>query len=156
MFDRLDQLESRYEELSTQLSDPNIVSDQENYRKVSKAHRDLEPTVETFRTYRKLRDAIADAKTMLAEPDHDIKEMAQAELDDLNPKLAAVEEELKILLLPKIRMTTRTLSLSSAPAPVGTRPRSSSPRSSACTSASPNSISGRSKSSPRPTPTSAA
>jgi peptide chain release factor 1 len=101
MFDRLDQLESRYEELSTQLSDPNIVSDQENYRKVSKAHRDLEPTVETFRTYRKLRDAIADAKTMLAEPDHDIKEMAQAELDDLNPKLAAVEEELKILLLPK-------------------------------------------------------
>jgi peptide chain release factor 1 len=101
MFDRLDQLESRYEELSTQLSDPNIVSDQENYRKVSKAYRDLEPTVEKFREYRKLRDAIADAKTMLAEPDHDIKEMAQAELDDLNPRLAAVEEELKILLLPK-------------------------------------------------------
>jgi peptide chain release factor 1 len=101
MFDRLDQLESRYEELSTQLSDPNIVSDQENYRKVSKAHRDLEPTVEKFREYRKLRDAIADARTMLAETDHDIKEMAQAELDDLNPKLAAVEDELKILLLPK-------------------------------------------------------
>jgi peptide chain release factor 1 len=101
MFDRLDQLESRYEELSTQLSDPNIVSDQENYRKVSMAHRDLEPTVEKFREYRKLRDAIADARTMLAETDHDIKEMAQAELDDLNPKLAAVEDELKILLLPK-------------------------------------------------------
>jgi peptide chain release factor 1 len=101
MFDRLDQLETRYEELSTQLSDPNIVSDQENYRKVSKAHRDLEPTVEKFREYRKLRDAIADAKTMLAETDHDIKEMAQAELDDLNPKLSAVEDELKILLLPK-------------------------------------------------------
>jgi peptide chain release factor 1 len=101
MFDRLDQLEARYEELSTQLSDPNIVSDQENYRKVSKAHRDLEPVVEKFREYRKLRTAVSDAKTMLAEPDHDIKEMAQAELDDLNPKLQAIEEELKILLLPK-------------------------------------------------------
>ena len=101
MFDRLDQLESRYEELSQQLSDPNIVSDRENYRKVSKAHRDLEPTVEKFREYRKLRDALADTKTMLAEPDPEIKEMAQAEYDELTPKLAAVEEELKILLLPK-------------------------------------------------------
>jgi peptide chain release factor 1 len=99
MLDRLDQLEARYEELSTQLSDPKIVNDQENYRKVSKAHRDLEPTVEKFREFRKLRDSIAEAKTMLA--DADMKEMAQAELDELEPKAAAAEEELKVLLLPK-------------------------------------------------------
>jgi peptide chain release factor 1 len=101
MFDRLDQLEARYEELGQQLSDPNIVSNQENYRKVSKAHRDLEPTVEKFRQYRKLRDAVADAKAMLLESDADMREMAQAELEDLEPKLTTTEEELKVLLLPK-------------------------------------------------------
>jgi peptide chain release factor 1 len=99
MFDRLDQLEARYEELGQQLSDPNIVNNQENYRKVSKAHRDLEPTVEKFRTYRKLRDGVADARAMLSDPD--MKEMAELELAELEPKLAAVEEELKIMLLPK-------------------------------------------------------
>jgi peptide chain release factor 1 len=99
MFDRLDQLEARYEDLGRQLSDPAIVTDQENYRKVSKAHRDLEPTVEKFREYRKIEDAIADARSMLGEPE--MKEMAQAELDELEPKLAGLEAELKILLLPK-------------------------------------------------------
>jgi len=101
MFDRLDQLEARYEDLGRQLSDPNIVSDQENYRKVSKQHRDMEPTVEKFREFRKLNTAISDAKTMLSESDPDIREMAQAELNELEPKLAAVEADLKILLLPK-------------------------------------------------------
>jgi len=101
MFDRLDQLEARYEDLGRQLSDPNIVSDQENYRKVSKQHRDMEPTVEKFREFRKLRTAVSDAKTMLSESDPDIREMAQAELNELEPKLAAVEADLKILLLPK-------------------------------------------------------
>ncbi len=99
MFDRLDQTEARYEDLSRQLGDPSIVNDQENYRKVAKQHRDLEPTVERFREYRKLRDAIAEAKTMLA--DADMKEMAEAELADLEPRLTAAEEELKVLLLPK-------------------------------------------------------
>jgi peptide chain release factor 1 len=99
MLDRLDQLEARYEELSAQLSDPNIVKDQENYRKVSKAHRDLEPTVEKFREFRRLRDGAAEARAMLA--DADMREMAEAELAELEPKLAAAEEELKVLLLPK-------------------------------------------------------
>jgi peptide chain release factor 1 len=99
MFDRLDQLDARYEELGAQLGDPNIVKDQENYRKVSKAHRDLEPTVEKFREYRKLKTSIADAKSMLAEPD--MREMAQAELDELEPQLPAIEEDLKVMLLPK-------------------------------------------------------
>ncbi len=101
MFDRLDQLEARYEDLGRQLSDPTIVNDQENYRKVAKQHRDMEPTVEKFRDFRKLRDAVADAKAMLTESDAEMREMAQAELDELEPKLAATEDELKILLLPK-------------------------------------------------------
>ena len=101
MFDRLDQMEARYEDLGRQLSDPNIVSDQENYRKVSKQHRDLEPVVEKFREYRTLKNGIADAKAMLAESDPEIKEMAQAELDELQPRVEPIEEALKVLLLPK-------------------------------------------------------
>ena len=99
MFDKLDQLEARYEDLARQLSDPTIVNDQENYRKVAKQHRDLEPTVEKFREYRKLRDGIAEAKAMLADPD--MREMAELELAELEPRLPAIEDELKILLLPK-------------------------------------------------------
>jgi peptide chain release factor 1 len=101
MFDRLDQLEARYEELGLQLSDPKIVNDQENYRKVSKQHRDMEPTVEKFRDFRKLRNAVADAKALLAESDPDIRSMAEEELASLEPQLAAIEAELKVLLLPK-------------------------------------------------------
>jgi peptide chain release factor 1 len=101
MFDRLEQLEARYEELSHQLSDPTIVNDQENYRKVSKQHRDLEDTVEKFRQYRALKQGIGDAKAMLLENDADIKAMAEEELAQLEPRLATVEEEIKVLLLPK-------------------------------------------------------
>ncbi len=101
MFDRLDQLEARYEDLGLQLSDPKIVNDQENYRKVAKQHRDMQPTVEKFREYRKLRDAIADAKAMLTESDAEMRAMAEEELATLQPQLAAIEAELKVLLLPK-------------------------------------------------------
>jgi len=61
----------------------------------------MEPTVEKFREYRKLRNAVADAKAMLTESDADMREMAQAELAELEPKLATTEEELKVLLLSK-------------------------------------------------------
>jgi peptide chain release factor 1 len=101
MFDRLDQLEARYEDLGLQLSDPKIVNDQENYRKVAKQHRDMQPTVEKFREYRKLRDSIADAKAMLTESDAEMRAMAEEELATLQPQLAATEAELKVLLLPK-------------------------------------------------------
>ena len=103
MFDRLDQLEERYEDLGRQLSDPKIVNDQENYRKVSKAHRDIEPTVEKFREYPaedqgRHCEAESDAEV---DPDPDVKAMAQEELSSLEPQLAPVEEALKVLLLPK-------------------------------------------------------
>jgi peptide chain release factor 1 len=99
MFDKLDQLEARYEELGAQLGDPALLSDQKKFQAVAKQHRDLEPTVEKFRQFRKLRDGIADAKAMLADPD--MREMAEMELAELEPKLPTVEEELKVLLLPK-------------------------------------------------------
>jgi peptide chain release factor 1 len=101
MFDRLDQLEARYNDLSLQMSDPATLQDQKKFQAIAKQHRDMEPTVEKFREYCSIKQAIADDKTMLNDSDPDIKEMAQLELLELEPRLAQVEEELKILLLPK-------------------------------------------------------
>ena len=101
MFDRLDQLEARYEDLGHQMSDPTLVQDQKKFQSIAKQHRDMEPTVEKFREYRKIKEGIADAKLMQNDADPDIREMADAELAALQPRLETVEEELKLLLLPK-------------------------------------------------------
>lgn len=101
MFDRLDQLEARYEDLGRQLSDPALVQDQKKFAATAKAHRDLEPTVEKFREYREVKQGVADAKAMLAESDADIRAMAQEELLALEPRLVEIEEQLKVMLLPK-------------------------------------------------------
>ncbi|CAN5404296.1 peptide chain release factor 1 [soil metagenome] len=101
MFDRLDQLEARYNDLSLQMSDPTLVNDQKKFQSIAKQHRDMEPTVEKFREYRKIKEGIAEAKAMLAETDPDIKAMAQEELTALEPRLEPIEEALKVLLLPK-------------------------------------------------------
>jgi peptide chain release factor 1 len=101
MFDRLDQLEARYNDLSLQMSDPTLVNDQKKFQSIAKQHRDMEPTVEKFREYRKIKEGIAEAKAMLAETDPEIKAMAQEELTALEPRLEPIEEALKVLLLPK-------------------------------------------------------
>jgi peptide chain release factor 1 len=101
MFDRLGQLVERYEELGRQLGDPALLSDQKKFQTTAKQHRDLEPVVDKYREYRKIMDGIAESKAMLNDSDAGIREMAQAELNDLEPRAAPVEEELKVLLLPK-------------------------------------------------------
>ncbi len=101
MFDRLDQIVARYEDLGAQLAEPAIVSDQPRYQKTAKQHRELEAVVEAFRRYRTIEAGISEARTMLAEEDPEMQAMAQEELAQLEGKLPAVEEELKVLLLPK-------------------------------------------------------
>ncbi len=101
MFDRLDQLEARYEDLGRQLADPTLVTDQKKFSATAKAHRDLEPTVEKLREFRSIKQGVAEAKAMLADSDPDIRQMAEAELLALEPRLAEVEEQLKMMLLPK-------------------------------------------------------
>jgi peptide chain release factor 1 len=101
MFDKLDQLEARYEDLGRQLGDPTLLSDQKKFQAIAKQHRDLEPTVDKLRDYRKLRDAIGEARAMAGDSDPDLRTMAEEELAQLEPKLPVVEEELKLLLLPK-------------------------------------------------------
>ena len=102
MFERLDQIEARYEELTNALASPDIVNDSARYQKTAKAHSEIAPIVEKYREYKDLTRGIAESKAMLAdEKDPEMRAYAQEELDKLQPRVAAIEEELKVLLLPK-------------------------------------------------------
>src|SRR5512133_1340387 len=102
MFDRLEQVEKRYEELSAALSSPEIMNDSARYQKTAKAHAEISELVEKWREYKDLRKGIADTRAMLAdESDADMKAMAEEELAQLEERFARVQEELKVLLLPK-------------------------------------------------------
>jgi peptide chain release factor 1 len=101
MFDRLEQLEARYEEFGAQLALPEITNDHERYQKIAKQHRDLETVVNKFREYKQVRTGIADAESMLGESDEEIRAMAAEELAQLQERLPRLEEEIKVLLLPK-------------------------------------------------------
>jgi peptide chain release factor 1 len=101
MFERLEQIAARYEELGREMASDEVINDHERYQKVAKQHRDLEPVVESFRDYQQTKQGIADAEVMLAETDPDIRAMAQEELTELEERLPKIEEDLKLKLLPK-------------------------------------------------------
>ncbi|HEY0307997.1 MAG TPA: peptide chain release factor 1 [Acidobacteriaceae bacterium] len=101
MFDRLQQMEEQYERLGADLAQPEIVNDQARYQKTTKQHRDLEPMVQKYRDWKRISDGIHDAKAMLTEADPDLRAMAEEELATLEPQLQPIEDELKIMLLPK-------------------------------------------------------
>ena len=101
MFERLEQIEDRYESLGQQLADPEIISDQQKYQKIAKQHRDLEPVVEKFRKYKQIAQGIAEAKAMMLDSDPELRAMAEEELLNLEERAPAIEEDLKLLLLPK-------------------------------------------------------
>ncbi len=101
MFERLEQIEARFQALGNQMADPEVLSDHEKYQKIAKQHRELEPVVEKFREYRQVKTGIADARAMLNESDAEIRAMAQEELTELEAREPQIEEDLKLLLLPK-------------------------------------------------------
>src|SRR6266851_4085080 len=102
MFERLDQIEARYEELTQALASPEIVTDSAKYQKTAKAHSEIAPVVEKYREYKDLTRGIVESKVVLAEEkDPDMRAYAQEELDKLQSRVGSIEEELKVLLLPK-------------------------------------------------------
>src|SRR5215813_3782831 len=102
MFERLDQIEARYEDLTQALASPETINDSAKYQKTAKAHSEITPVVEKYREYKDLTRGIADSKAMLAdEKDPEMKAYAQEELDKLQARVTSVEEDLKVLLLPK-------------------------------------------------------
>ncbi len=101
MLDRLEQMEQRYNDLQAQFVLPEIIGDHEKYQKMAKALREIETPVEKYRELKQARQGIADARAMLAESDPELRTMAEEEIAGLEPRAAALEEELKVLLLPK-------------------------------------------------------
>jgi peptide chain release factor 1 len=102
VLERLDQIEARYEELTQALASPEIVTDSAKYQKTAKAHSEIAPVVEKYREYKDLTRGIVESKVVLAEEkDPDMRAYAQEELDKLQSRVASIEEELKVLLLPK-------------------------------------------------------
>ena len=99
MFQKLDSVEKRYEDLTQKISDPEIISKQDEWKNYMKEHAEIEPIVEKYREYKKVKQAIEDAKEMLEDPE--MKELAEMELLDNKEKLPKIEDELKILLIPK-------------------------------------------------------
>jgi len=102
MFERLDQIEARYEELTNALASPGITNDSMKYQKTAKAHSEIAPIVEKYREYKDLTRGIAESKALLAdETDAEMRAYAEEELTKLQARVGGVEEDLKVLLLPK-------------------------------------------------------
>ena len=102
MFERLDQIEARYEELTQALASPEVISDSSKYQKTAKAHSEISAVVEKYREYKDLKKGIAESRALLAdEKDLEMRAYAQEELDKLEARVGGVEEELKVLLIPK-------------------------------------------------------
>ncbi len=99
MFNKLDEVVERFEELTRTLGD--VASEPKAFAKVAKERSDIEPVVETYRTYKDVSAQMADNEVLLHDRDHDIREMAAEELGDLKLRQTELEKELKVLLLPK-------------------------------------------------------
>ena len=102
MFDRLEDLVRRYQELMDELNAPEVVANQENFRRLMKEQNDLAPIVEAFQEYRSHQNNIQESLAMLEEEsDEELRELAKQELADSKEELVRLEERLKVLLLPK-------------------------------------------------------
>jgi peptide chain release factor 1 len=102
MFDKLEDLLIRYQEILDELNDPSIANDQNRFRKLMKDQNDLSEIVDKYKEYKATKQSIEDSLVMLdEEKDEEMREMAKEELNDCKQRLGEIENELKILLLPK-------------------------------------------------------
>jgi peptide chain release factor 1 len=100
--DRLENLERQYLDLENRLADPEVLRQQEEYLRLSREHAELTPLVQAFRRYRQLQKELADSQSLLKEEsDEELKALAREEIQTLREQMQAVEEELRLLLLPK-------------------------------------------------------
>ena len=99
MFQKLEGVEKRYEELTKKISDPEVIANQTEWQKSIKEHAEIQDTVEKYREYKKVKQQLEEAKQMLDDPE--LKELAQMELEEAKENLPRLEEELKFLLIPK-------------------------------------------------------
>ncbi|MET3684157.1 peptide chain release factor 1 [Alkalibacillus flavidus] len=102
MLEKLQHMEDRYNQLTDLLMDPEVINDSNKLRQYSKEQADIQPVVEKYREYKDIKQQIEDAKTMISEEsDKDVIDMAKEELEELEPQVEPLEEEMKFLLIPK-------------------------------------------------------
>lgn len=110
MFDRLDDILIRYQQIMEELADPNVVNDQRHFRKLMKEQNDLTPLVEKYTEYKKTRQTIDESLEMLdVETDEEMKELLKEELAEAKSALPGIEQELKVLLIPKDPMDEKNV-----------------------------------------------
>ena len=101
MFTKLEEVVDRFQEVEGLLSDPSIMANQEKFRQLTKEHADLSGVVEVYREYKKVTEEIEGNRELLRDADTDLREMAQAELPELEERRDALDQQLMVLLLPK-------------------------------------------------------
>lgn len=101
ILDRLDGIEARFQEVSTLITDPDVIADMQRYVRLTKEYKDLEKLTEATRQYRSLIDNVAEAQTVLSEEtDEEMREVARMQLDEAQSQIPEMEEKIKILLIP--------------------------------------------------------
>ena len=101
MLARLDGLKIKYEEIGQQMTDPEVIADMKKFVALNKEYKELQPVVEASEKYRTALNHLSEAKEILAtEKDDELREMARAEVLELEPELASLEERIKLLLIP--------------------------------------------------------
>ena len=101
MLDKLDFITGKYDELAEKVSEPEVINNQPVWQKYIKEMGEMEPIVKAYKEYKKAKSDLEGAKEMLEEGDEEMRELAKMEISELEEKIEAQEEELKVLLLPK-------------------------------------------------------
>lgn len=137
---KLEALHERHEEVQALLGDAGIIADQDRFRALSREYAQLSDVSRCFTDWQQVQDDIETAQMMLDDPE--MREMAQEELREAKEKSEQLEQQLQVLLLPKIRTMNETRSLRFAPAPAAMKPRCLPAICSACTAVMPNRAAG--------------
>jgi len=101
MFAKIEEIETRYNELEADLGRPEVIRDQKTYQTYAREHSTLAPIVSSFRQFKSLQNEINSSRVLLEDPDPEIRHLAKEEIDALEERLSQVERELKLLLIPK-------------------------------------------------------
>ena len=102
MLEKLQAIEDKYQELEAMISDPNVMADMQRWQQHTRAHARLTPLITAFRTYKETLQAVTEAREILAEEsDAEMRELAKAEMEEHQSKLPEMEQELRVLMLPK-------------------------------------------------------
>ena len=122
MFDKLEDLVKRLDEVMQELSEPDVVSDQNRFRNLMKEQNELAPIVEKYKEYKEAKQTIEDSVEMLEEEhDEEMRELLKEELSEAKKNVEQYEEELRFSFFQKTLTMIRTLSLRFVPVPVGMR-----------------------------------